>query len=219
VATEIELKLEIAPPQVLTLQNHPLLAPLSSSLHTLENVYYDTTDYQLQNNNLGLRTRFNGKDWCQTLKRERSAGDVSDRESLEGLHLRDEWETAIAGSSLELAGLATAGCKQRMIEWLTSLQLKPIFSTHFQRQQWTLIDGDTEVELVLDQGDVRVAGATTPISEIEIELKRGDIATLQRVCRQLQAAMPLTPSNVSKSARGYQLRAAIDMPNMQESDH
>jgi len=198
-ATEIELKLEIAPEVILPLKSHPLLATLTPSVHELENVYYDSDDRQLEAKKIGLRTRFDGHSWCQTLKTQ--------GESVEGLHLRDEWETPIAGNALELDRLDEAGCNRRMIDWLTRLKLTPLFTTRFQRHCWNLISDDMAVELVLDQGEVIAGSASAPICEIELELKRGDITALQTVCRQLQAAVPLTPCNVSKAARGYQLLA------------
>ena len=198
-ATEIELKLEIGPEQILTLKNHPLLVTLVPSVTELENVYYDSDDHQLATKKMGLRTRYDGQSWCQTLK--------SKGEAVDGLHLRDEWETPISGNALEINQLAEAGCNRQMIEWLTSLDLAPLFTTRFTRHCWNLVDEQTAIELVLDLGEVTAGNNSTSISEIELELKRGDITALQTVARQLRAAIPLTPSDISKAARGYQLLA------------
>lgn len=196
-ATEIELKLELSPHLVNQLLHHPLLARSTAEIRTLENVYYDTADQQLAAQKMGLRTRFDGTHWWQTLKRQ--------SEAAEGLHLRDEWECAISGSKLELPELIHTGAESKIISWLVSLTLAPLFTTHFQRHSWNLIDDNSHVEMVLDQGEIIAGNQQSRICEIELELKRGDISALQKIARLLQAGIPLTPSNASKAARGYQL--------------
>ncbi|MBL4621828.1 MAG: CYTH domain-containing protein [Immundisolibacteraceae bacterium] len=204
-ATEIELKLDIDAEFIDILQNHPLLTGIRPSINQLENIYYDTADQQLRSQKMALRTRFDGQSWQQTLK---TAG-----QTINGLHLRDEWETPIDDGQLQLDLLVAAGANTRTINWLSELDLKPAFNTRFERQCWLLTGGNLGadlVELVLDQGEVIAKNQSSPICEIELELKQGDVETLQKVQRQLQAAITLTPSNISKAARGYQLRQEIE---------
>ena len=199
-ATEIELKLDISAELIPLLTNHPLLAGIEPSVALLENIYYDTDDQQLKIHKMGLRTRFDGNNWQQTLK---SAGQTVD-----GLHVRDEWETPIDNDQLMLEKLVSAGANDRTLQWLDKLTLKPAFITRFERQCWLLTGnnlGTDRVELVLDQGEVLAGDQTSPLCEIELELKQGDVGTLQKVYRQLQAAMTLTPSDISKASRGYEL--------------
>jgi inorganic triphosphatase YgiF len=44
-----------------------------------------------------------------------------------------------------------------------------------------------------------------PICEVELELKRGNIANIYEIASKLQTAISLIPENKSKAARGYQL--------------
>ena len=199
-ATEIELKLDIDVELIPTLQNHPLLAGLTPSINQLENIYYDTADQQLRSQKMGLRTRFDGKQWQQTLK---TAG-----QTIDGLHLRDEWETPVDDKQLQLDQLTAVGANGRTIDWLAKLVLKPAFNTRFERQYWLLTGGglgSDRVELVLDQGEVLAGNQSSPICEIELELQQGDVETLQKVLRLLKTTIRLKPSNISKAARGYQL--------------
>ena len=199
-ATEIELKLDIDPTLIPLLCNHPLLAGLTPTINQLENVYYDTADQQLKTQKMGLRTRYDGQNWLQTLK---TAG-----QSIDGLHVRDEWETPINNDQLDLKQLASVGANGRILQWLTQLTVKPAFATQFKRHCWLLTGGNLGsdlIELVLDQGHVVAGNQSSPICEIELELKQGDVESLQKVVRQLQAAINLTPSDISKAARGYQL--------------
>ena len=202
-ATEIELKLDIDPALIPLLHNHPLLAGLKPTVNQLANTYYDTPDQQLNTQKMGLRTRFNGENWLQTLK---TAG-----QSIDGLHVRDEWETPISDDQLDLNQLASVGANNRVLQWLTQLTVKPVFTTKFVRHCWLLSGGNLGsdlIELVLDQGEVIAGNQTSPICEIELELKQGDVESIQKVLRQLQAAIKLTPSDISKAARGYQLLTA-----------
>ena len=93
-ATEIELKLDIDAEFIDILQNHPLLTGIRPSINQLENIYYDTADQQLRSQKMALRTRFDGQSWQQTLK---TAG-----QTINGLHLQDEWETPIDDGQLQL---------------------------------------------------------------------------------------------------------------------
>src|SRR5206468_9798372 len=87
-------------------------------------------------------------------------------------------------------------------------QIIPIFTTQVRRTVWQLrlAHGD-EVELALDQGEVRRDAARVPISEIELELNSGDPARLFDFALQLQQAVPPRVGNISKAERGYALVA------------
>jgi CHAD domain-containing protein len=66
----------------------------------------------------------------------------------------------------------------------------------------------TLVEAAIDEGVVRTAGRserTTPICEVELELKEGDAAALYGIALELLHAAPLRIGAESKSDRGYAL--------------
>jgi triphosphatase len=85
-------------------------------------------------------------------------------------------------------------------------QLQPVFATRFRRTIWLLrLPSGAEIELALDQGEVIHGDQAIPISEIELELKAGDSASLFDVALELQNSLPLRAANVSKAERGYAL--------------
>jgi inorganic triphosphatase YgiF len=59
--------------------------------------------------------------------------------------------------------------------------------------------------MALDEGEVRAGGQSAPISELELELKRGKAGNLFKLAREMGKLAPATLSLKSKSERGYDL--------------
>ncbi len=146
-----------------------------------------------------IRLRDKGGRWVQTLK---TAGAGAD-----GLFVRRELEAVVAGEAIELDKIDDA----ELQAWLGGLSapLQAVFVTDFVRDKAVLsLDGGTVVELCVDRGEVRAAGRTEPLSEVELELVQGDVEPLKRLAATLRADVGLTPDNRSKAKRGYALFAA-----------
>ena len=77
--------------------------------------------------------------------------------------------------------------------------LKPVFKTRIERETYR-IGG---VEVCLDKGEVIAGRRSSPIAEIELELKSGDRRELFALARQITAIVPAEISVKSKSERGY----------------
>ena len=211
---EIELKLLLAPPDAPRLRAHPLLAqsaqgPLVLQMH---DIYVDTPDLQLCRRQAGLRVRQVDGRWVQTLK---AGGTVSG-----GLHSRHEWEGEVPGPQPDLAALDAAIGRKQPIRALLRQDairdaLRPVFTTRIERTVWQLRtpQGD-EIECVLDQGVIE-SGAdgadgairSVAVSEIELELKQGQAASLFDVALALLQEVPLQLGHMSKAERGYRLAA------------
>lgn len=205
---EIELKLLLDPSDVASFKRHPLLKHYATGKpqsRQLTSIYFDTPDLYLQKNRTALRVRKVGTRWVQTCK---SGGQAAT-----GLHQRPEWESDIGGAAPDLPAL------QRLLESGTPVaellsapglagRLQPIFTTQFQRTIWLLRSqtGD-EVELALDQGEIRHGDCRVPISEIELELKSGAAANLFELALALLHTVPLRAANASKAERGYALHS------------
>lgn len=191
---ETELKLSLTPAFVEALLHHPLLQQAEDQgSKTLFNTYFDTPDLALQRNRVALRIRRAGEQYLQTLKTQ--------GHSLGGLHQRGEWEYPLAGPVLDLALLPEGA-------WPVSLEqclekLTPAFTTDFVRHQWRLHWRDSDIELVLDQGKVLAGERTQVISEVEMELKQGQVADLFSLAEQLAQDLPLYVCDISKGERGY----------------
>ena len=211
---EIELKLLLAPQDAPRLRAHPLLAqsaqgPLVLQMH---DIYVDTPDLQLCRHQAGLRVRQVDGRWVQTLK---AGGTVSG-----GLHSRHEWEGEVPGPQPDLAALDAAIGRKQPIRALLRQDairdaLRPVFTTRIERTVWQLRtpQGD-QIECVLDQGVIE-SGAdgadgairSVAVSEIELELKQGQAASLFDVALALLQEVPLQLGHMSKAERGYRLAA------------
>ncbi|MEX1058336.1 MAG: CYTH domain-containing protein [Natronospirillum sp.] len=190
---EIELKLLVAPGAIATLLALPELSALASSCFPLLNRYFDTPDRALSQAGIALRLRYQHGHWLQTLK---SRGRACD-----GLHQRDEWEMSVAGEALEWDRLPT----EALPENLSTDQVFELFETNFERSTWLIDRPHATIELALDQGWVSAAGRQTPISELELELKSGQVAALFELAETIAEQIPLLPSNTSKAERGFAL--------------
>ncbi|AQR68290.1 hypothetical protein BZG29_07890 [Janthinobacterium sp. LM6] len=215
---EIELKLLLAQQDVARLRAHPLLAQQAQGevqLLQMHDIYVDTPDLQLCRHQAGLRVRQVDGRWVQTLK---AGGSVNS-----GLHSRHEWEGEVSGPQPDLAALDSAIGRKQPIRALLRQDvirdaLQPVFTTRMERTVWQLRtpQGD-EIECVLDQGVIE-SGAdgangavrSVPVSEIELELKQGQAASLFDVALALLQDVPLQLGHMSKAERGYRL--AVSQP-------
>ncbi|CAG9179373.1 Inorganic triphosphatase [Cupriavidus laharis] len=199
-AQEIELKLAV-PDAALV----PLAAWLDANGEakgevTLLNVYLDTPERDLARARAALRLRRKGAQWLQTLK---TAG-----QSQAGLASRHEWETEVAGEAIELQRLPD---EARTLLAPLADRLAPVFRTDFTRRIWILEHDGARVEAALDNGAITAPAthAQERIQELELEWLSGDESraaeTLRTLGARLQAVAPLTPSDLSKAARGYRL--------------
>lgn len=208
-ATEVELKLWVAPEHAAALIRHPRVRALSREgprTRKLYSVYYDTPDLQLKRQGLTLRLRRVGGRWLQTIK---GAGTAA-----AGLHRRDEWETEVPEQTLDFTGLGDPALIELFGASGLRDRLRPVFETEFTRKSCLLeFSPGEEAEFALDRGEVRANHAAEPICEVELELKTGDCARLFELALELIRAVPVKLQIPSKAERGYALYSgAIDPP-------
>ena len=170
------------------------------------NAYYDTANERLRRAGVALRLRRDGKRQLQTLKVEADGA---------GLTTRAEWEMPAPGGRLHLEAfpreeiLAATGLDMTRL----GRQLRPCFETRFARRSApVLVDGATRAEISIDRGYVAAGERREPISEVEIELKAGDAASLLRYAGELAKPLGLTLEFESKAERGYRLLAGQAFP-------
>ena len=206
-ATEIELKLTMDPAHVADLRRHPLLASLAQGKprrQRLHSIYFDTPELDLLRAGGALRLRRVGGRWVQTVK---GGGSVAG-----GLHQRDEWEWPVQGGEPDLTLIAETSLAAIMTDKLQA-RLCPVFVTEFWRTAWQLRTAQgAEIELALDQGEVQAGDSRLPISEIELELKAGEAASLFEVALAIQEQVPLRVEDLSKAQRGYLLASGATPP-------
>lgn len=196
VAREIELKLELDPSGARSFRRSASgsLGSSDGATRRLDSVYFDTRKHKLGRNGYSLRIRHDGDRRIQTLKAENGAGaGVFDRPEWECDVTADEPDPAIFDGSLASGLAASLG------------PLAPVFETQVERTTWTVEEGGSAIEIVVDEGTVSAGAAVARIAEIELELKRGEAADLFRLARRLAAGGRLRLAVRSKSERGYAL--------------
>ncbi|KHD07269.1 hypothetical protein PN36_17200 [Candidatus Thiomargarita nelsonii] len=197
-STETELKLYIEPKEVDKFTLHPLLQSAKHKAKALySNTYFDSLAHDLLQQGVGLRVRRIGEKRLQTLK---TAG-----KALGGLHQRQEWEYEISANTPDYSQFP----KGALPDWCAKAQnlekLGPLFTTDFMRTTWDLVLDDSEIEVALDQGEIKSQSASLPLSEVELELKSGSPVQLYQLALTLLDAHPLIIENKSKAERGYGL--------------
>ena len=178
----------------------------------LANVYYDTPDQALARNRAALRVRRQGSQWLQTLK--------TAAVSTSGLSARHEWEVPLQSDALSVdAFVANNAAEAADYVRPHAAALAPLFRTDFTRRLWHVRAEGGEIEIALDGGAILIPGtqAREPIDELELEWKPAADSTLSEDAiaerlhawtETLRAAVTgLTPLDISKAQRGYQLRA------------
>ncbi|MCO5079043.1 MULTISPECIES: CYTH and CHAD domain-containing protein [unclassified Chelatococcus] len=194
---EIELKL-LAPPGVLKqIHDAPIIvqhARNKGSVRLLEAVYFDTPDHKLSTHGVSLRVRRSGKRCIQTIKLPPDISQLS----------RPEWETPVSGMAPEL-GLFPLAEIGGPLENLSVDEIAPVFTTRVRR--WTRIIAlpSATVELAFDEGAIEAGDKQAPLSEIELELKGGDIGALYDFGLALLELAPLQFGTESKAERGFAL--------------
>jgi triphosphatase len=176
---------------------------------TLTNVYFDTPEHSLAKAKSALRLRGTPDQWLQTYK---TAGVSSG-----GLHNRHEWELPVAGEALEIDSLLET-CDDETARHalrVSAPYLTALFRTDFTRVIWDVEHEGATIEAALDLGnvtaDVDGEHRTTPISELELELKSGDEKALSTLAAELRGEfLCLEPEDTSKAGRGYELIGPTD---------
>ena len=192
---EIELKLEVNPRDASRLQASLPETLARGDRQVLDSIYFDTDKQELRKAGFSLRIRRIGTRHVQTLKADSRAGA--------GLFARDEWERDIRGHRPvlddEVAMLRPFVSSQALA------RLRPVFRTVVQRTVLNATGGGSQVEIAIDQGDIRSGRRKRPICEVELELKQGQPALLFELARQINAIAPTQIGVQSKSERGYNL--------------
>ncbi len=192
-ANEVELKLTLPSVAVPNFLQDSLLGDKHGDPLILDNQYFDTPDMLLNMSHAALRIRKSQHGFKQTLKNKGSA--------IAGLHVRGEWEYDISSSKLDWSLFP----EDVQIESHIQQAIQPIFKTDFKRHVWNISFGNSQIELVLDEGLVSANHKNISLCEIELELKSGDVADLFTFAISLAQRHPLVPCDISKAERGYRL--------------
>ena len=200
-ATETELKFTLDAAEIPRIAELPIVRDFSAneaSLNRLRSVYFDTPDLSLPERGVVLRVRSQEGRWIQTVK---TAGKASG-----GFHQRGEFESQIADANPNYARLVSENGLTLFSDPDLLEQLGPVFETDFWRTSRHLnLPCGSVVELCLDSGEVRADAKSTPICELELELKQGRPEVLYEIALEIAGTVCLRIENISKAERGYAL--------------
>ena len=198
---EIELKLffpEKAREALVSLLDSLPHSEPKGSKH-LSNSYFDTSDLQLRQWDMGLRIRGCDGRFEQTIK---TAGTV-----VGGVHSRPEYNIDIDQAKVNLSlfpeKIWPSGANIEQVEQ----QLQSLFDTDFTRMKWHVYLQDSLVEVALDIGTINANGMSEPICELEFELLAGDTQALLILGEAVARQIPARLGRASKAQRGYRLAA------------
>jgi triphosphatase len=199
-AQEIELKFIVEKDSVDALRTH--LHTLSGEHHEpvqLQNIYYETPDNWLRSHDMGLRIRGANGRYEMTMK---IAGRV-----VGGLHQRPEYNIDLEKAELDLARFPSEVWPNGELPEGLSSAVQPLFSTDFSRERWRVKEGQSSIEIALDQGEVKAESGQEPLCELELELLEGNPEDILKLAHKLVGLSCLRQGSLSKAARGYHLAA------------
>ncbi len=195
---EVELKLHVPREIMGDLQAHPHfheLLKIPAREEMLVSTYFDSDNFDLREHGISLRVRKVGDRNLQSIKRTGRSGRFFER---------GELEREIAGDLPDLGFALDTSLRPLLTEELRDA-IRPIFETRVKRKTYFVSSRDSDIEMSFDNGQIIAGSSMLPLSEIEIELKRGNPADLFHFARSISAAVPAQLLVQSKSERGYDL--------------
>ncbi len=209
---EIELKF-LGPADALERARRlPILRKFSGGrrfqTQNLRSIYYDTPDFALRDQGLILRVREEGRRFVQTVKSARNTNIAA----------RSELNSQVPSEEVSLDAIEDKKTRRAVKAALKKSQLIPLFAVEVQRSLVTLTPRrGVAIEASIDHGTIKAlgpkAGASIPVCEYELELKKGNPGDLVDAARLLTAGLPLTLGTQSKAERGYSLvEGEVDHP-------
>ena len=171
----------------------------------LLNIYFDTANHDLKQAKAALRLRYDTQAncWLQTLK---TAGQQRN-----GMSARQEWEVVLPASETDVPAWQLELFSPDAQTYLAPIadKMRPLFHTDFKRDIFDYRQGDNHYEWAIDRGEIRSAQDEHParisIQDLEIELKQGNLDSMQTLAEHARTALNAQPQTLSKAARGYGL--------------
>lgn len=196
---EIELKIMLESHNISLIENWlnsvKAFELLEQKSQTLGNSYYDTPEQFFASQKMGLRVRSQNHQFEITLK---TKGEI-----VGGLHIRPEYNLSLPTNQPDFLALVEKfNLPFENAEQIAN-SLQTIFSTDFTRQIWLFKVGTSEIEVALDQGLIKNRYGEEAISELEFEIKQGNLSDLFNLVEAMPKADGMWLSSLSKAQRGY----------------
>ena len=193
---EIELKIMLEAQNIVPLtQWLAMQRVLDEGETALGNTYFDTPEQYFALNQMGFRVRSKNQHYEMTLK---TKGEI-----VGGLHIRPEYNLPLNSAEPDFKRLISHFNLQIDQAEQISTNLQPTFSTDFLRHQWLIQFNQSQIEVVLDQGEVSNPFGKDKICELEFELKEGELSDIFSLIEQMPKFDGMWLSSMSKAQRGY----------------
>lgn len=193
---EIELKIMLEAQNIVPItQWLAMQKVLDESEMALGNTYFDTPEQYFALNQMGFRVRSKNQHYEMTLK---TKGEI-----VGGLHILPEYNLPLNSAEPDFKRLISHFNLQIEQAEQISANLQPTFSTDFLRHQWLIEINQSQIEVVLDQGEVKNPFGSEKICELEFELKTGALADIFQLIEQMPKLDGMWLSSLSKAQRGY----------------
>ena len=200
--TEIELKLRADPDGMAVLMASPRLmhASRDGKFRRMHAVYYDTPDFKLYGLGINFRVREEDGRFIQTVKLSGTRA---------GAMIREEHKVEVPSMMPHidwLSGSAAIGD----LDAIAAADITEMFKTTYDRLA-TLVtyygrNGRTSlIEIACDQGTITSRKGDLDVSEVELELLKGDPAALYELAIELHDHYPVHVETRSKADRGHDL--------------
>ena len=204
---EIEIALAI-PAQRLAAVRQALFSDADAKTRRLESTYFDTADGALEAAGTVLRIRrMPDSSYVQTIKT--AAGP--------GLFGRQEFEQPADGATPDLAPLEQV-LPPDVAAAVATAGVRPVYVTMVRRTSALAAIAGAEVELALDEGEIRAGDRKAPIREIEVELKSGPALAVYEAAERALAAGAGGLVVASKGERGSRLAKGAAPPVADDAD-
>jgi inorganic triphosphatase YgiF len=193
---ELELKVDLSKSDVDRLAGEFAGADLGigpATTEELRTVYFDTPEHDLHAAGISLRLRRQDGGWLQTVK-------VEDR-----IPNPIELQTIVEEELPNIAKIADKRVRRAVQKVVTGTSLRSVFETVVQRTTRNITVQDSEIELAVDDGEVRAGHERQDLREAELELKAGSAEGLLVAAEKVLAGHELKLSKQSKAERGYRL--------------
>lgn len=169
-----------------------------------EYTYFDTTESSLRKAGIVLSTHPIPQGFLQRVS-------LDDQPSFPS-HPRHEWETRCT-ENFDFTSIGSNRLRKLLRNY--EAELIPIFRASIERQRWLFArPGGAEIIVVLDHGKLIAGHRSAPISELVLELVKGDVGQLSQLAVQLAAEAPLVPLELSKIERGYRHHSNVVLSPM-----
>ena len=162
--------------------------------------YFDTADWDLEQNNYILRVRRKDAYRVATLKH-----GVIDNLEQPGLFTGRQWQCFFISESV-ISDLQSRAAPGELSEIVKDKRLEVCFASEYKRLYTTLYMPDrVRIELSLDDGVLHCDGKSEPVCHIGLELLFGNARTLVNLASQIMESFGLMPDLLTKQQRALRL--------------